>query len=164
MICRELKRENILYKPEIYTDANPDGSRSFKLTVLVYPDKNNLDEFSKIPYDCFIDQTYFTIKDLYDDLESKGFDDENLDRANDDEIFGWSLAEQWIEIGNVYFFLLSMFNLIDVADESNIYDSKGVKVGTLSYGMSLKLFDTDKKTQLNAIDYDNLDELHEKWL
>lgn len=78
-----------------------------------------------------MDEIYFKIKELYDDMESKGFEEINNDRANDDETFGWSLAEQWISIGNVYFFLLSIYNLIDVQDESNIYDSKGVKVGTL---------------------------------
>ena len=70
MICRELKRENIYYKPDIASQTNPDGSRTFKCMVLVYPDKNKPDEFSKIPYDTFMDQTYFTIKDLYDDMES----------------------------------------------------------------------------------------------
>ena len=73
-----------------------------------------------------MDDIYFKIKELYDEMEDKGIENLSTDTANDDETFGWSLAEQWIPIGNVYFFLLSIYNLIDVADESNIYDSKGV--------------------------------------
>lgn len=36
MICRELKRENITYKPEIFTDYNHDGTRFSKVQVRVF--------------------------------------------------------------------------------------------------------------------------------
>ena len=111
-----------------------------------------------------MDDIYFKIKDMYDNEEENGFADTATDTSNDDETFGWSLANEWIAIGNVFFFLLSIYNLIDVADESNIYDSKGIIVGKVQYGMGIKIFDSDKKTPLNLMDYETMDELHNKWM
>ena len=51
IICRELKRENIMYKPDIFTEVNADGSRSSKVQVKVYQDRNNEDTASVIPYE-----------------------------------------------------------------------------------------------------------------
>ena len=36
IICRELKRDKIMYKPDIFTDVNADGTRSSKVQVKVY--------------------------------------------------------------------------------------------------------------------------------
>jgi hypothetical protein len=53
-----------------------------------------------------MDEIYFKVKELYDEIEQKGFQEEDdAERANDDETFGWSLAEQWIPIGTVFLFL-----------------------------------------------------------
>jgi hypothetical protein len=51
-----------------------------------------------------------------------------------------------------------------VSDEQNIYDSRGVQVGKLQLSMNIKLFDTDKKTPLNLIDYEDMEEILSKWI
>jgi len=111
----------------------------------------------------FLDEIYFRVKELYDETEQTGQIDDSK-RAIDDETFGWSLAEQWIPIGIVFQYLQSLYYLLDVNDEQNIYDSKGLQVGRLQLSMSIKLFDTDKKTQLNLIDYEDMEEILSKWL
>lgn len=58
----------------------------------------------------------------------------------------------------------SLYYLLDVSDEQNIYDSKGIQVGKLQLALSIKLFDTDKKTQMNLIDYEDMEELLSKWI
>lgn len=164
IICRELKRETIMYKPDIVTEVNADGSRTSKVQVKVYQDRNNEDTASMIPYDIFMDEIYFKVKEMYDEKEHAGFIEIEGDRSNDDETFGWSLAEQWIPIGIVFQYLQSIYYLLDVSDEQNIYDSKGLQVGKLQVQMNIKLFDTDKKTQLNLIDYEDMEELLSKWV
>lgn len=69
IICRELKRETIMYKPDIFTEVNADGSRTSKVQVKVYQDRNNEDTVSIIPFDTFMDEIYFKVKELYDELE-----------------------------------------------------------------------------------------------
>jgi hypothetical protein len=93
IICRELKRDLIMYKPDIATEVHADGSRQSKVQVKVYQDRNNEDSASVIPFDVFMDDIYFKVKDLYDEKEQTGFEEQKDDRANDDETFGWSLAE-----------------------------------------------------------------------
>jgi hypothetical protein len=73
IICRELKRDKIMYKPDIFTDVNADGTRSSKVQVKVYQDRNNEDTASIIPFDAFMDEIYFKIKELYDEMENTGF-------------------------------------------------------------------------------------------
>lgn len=51
-----------------------------------------------------------------------------------------------------------------MSDEQNIYDSRGVQVGKLQLSMNIKLFDTDKKTPLNLIDYEDMEEILSKWI
>lgn len=114
-----------------------------------------------------MDEIYFKVKEKYDEAEQGGFQEEVErvnDNDNDDETFGWSLAEQWIPIGIVFQYLQSIYYLIDVNDEQNIYDSKGIQVGKLQLSMSIKLFDTDKKTPLNLIDYEDMEEILSKWI
>jgi len=87
-----------------------------------------------------------------------------MNKENDDETFGWSLTEEWYLIGNVYFFLLSIYNLIDVSDESSIYDAKAMIAGRLTYEMKQTIYDTDKTTKLSVLDKETLEELHGKYL
>lgn len=164
IICRELKRDLIMYKPDIFTEVLADGSRQSKVRVKVYQDRNNEDTSSMIPFDVFMDDIYFKIKDYYDEKEQNDFEIKENERANDDETFGWSLAEQWIQIGNVFQFLQSVYYLLDLNDEQNIYDTKGIQQGKMQLSLALKLFDTDKKTPLNLIDYEDIGELISKWL
>jgi len=82
-----------------------------------------------IPCDTFTDDIYFKVKEMYEDFEERGFTP-NEDPDADGENFGWSLSDSWHEIGSVYIFLLSIFNLIDTPkDESPIIDTKGIKNG-----------------------------------
>jgi hypothetical protein len=72
---------------------------------------------------------YFKVKDLYEEYEEKNFDidERDIDREADGEIFGWSMSDSWFHIGNVYYFLLSVYNLIETTkDETPIIDTKGI--------------------------------------
>lgn len=114
-----------------------------------------------------MDEIYFKVKELYDEIEQRGTQGEDeSERANDDETFGWSLAEQWIPIGTVFLFLQSIYFFLEVNDEQNIYDSKGLKVGSLQVALNLKLFDSNKKTPLNMIDFEDMTDpsILNKWL
>jgi hypothetical protein len=65
---------------------------------------------------------------LYEEAEEKGFNLSTMDtdREGDGETFGWALTDQWHHLGNVYYFLLSVYNLIETSkDESPIIDTKG---------------------------------------
>ena len=75
-------------------------------------------------------------------------------------MFGWSSSESWHLLGNVYYFLLSVYNLIEGGKElSPIIDTKGVTQGKLQFSVGFEIYDTDKKTKLNALEYDSLSEL-----
>ena len=77
--------------------------------------------------------------------------------------YGWGLADQWQLLGQVYYFLLTLFNMIEGTKENSpIIDAKGQSQGTLTYALGFELYDTDEKTKLNALDYDNLGELKGK--
>lgn len=124
-ICREIGRENVYYEPEIETEVLSDGRKISKVVIRVYADRNNKDTSGVVPFETFQDKVYFDVKDLYEEAEGKGFPG-NPDTENDGEIFGWSLADSWHHLGNVYFFLLSIFNLIETTkDSSPIIDTKG---------------------------------------
>ena len=57
------------------------------------------------------------------------------------------MAESWHNVGSIYVFLISFFNLCNFDEEyCTIYDNKGDKVGDLSFGADLKILDTDQKT------------------
>jgi hypothetical protein len=65
------------------------------------------------------------VKDLYEEAEEKGFPTKHQ-TENDGETFGWALADSWHHVGNVYYFMLSLFNLIETTkDNSPIIDTKG---------------------------------------
>lgn len=65
-------------------------------------------------------------------------------QADEGEIFGWSLSDQWHMLGSVYYFLLPLFNLIESDKESSpIIDAKGESKGNLSYGCRFEIYDTD---------------------
>lgn len=72
-ICKEVGRTIVLYEPAIITNVNSDGTRTATVAVDVYPDRTNKDVKTTMPWDVFTDKVYFDIKDLYDDIEEKGF-------------------------------------------------------------------------------------------
>ena len=100
-----------------------------RVVLRVYADRTNREESSIIPCDTFTDVIYFNVKEMFEEFEESGKPRKD-DPENDGEAFGWSLSDSWHEIGSVYFFLLSLFNLIDTPkDESPIIDTKGIKQG-----------------------------------
>lgn len=112
----------------------------------------------------FGDKVYFDVKDLYEEAEEKGFPGK-YDMEHDGEIFGWNLADSWHHLGNVYYFLLSVFNLIETSkDNSPIIDTKGSIQGKLNYSVNFELFDVDRMTRLNPLEYETLNELIGKHL
>ena len=166
-ICREVYRENITYEPDIQTEVRADGSKISKVMIRVYPDRNNRTESAIMSWDMFNDKIYFDVKELWEDYENRNFDidEDQINRDDDGEIFGWNLTDSWHHIGNVYYFLLAVFNLIETQkDETPIIDTKGISEGKMTYGISLELFDTDKTTQLNTLDFENMNECIGKWM
>ena len=135
-ICREIGKDQIFYEPDISTEVKSDGSKVSKVVVKVYPDRSNREECSIIPCDTFTDVTYFGIKDKYEEFEEGGFNVKEEDADDLGETFGWNLSDSWHEIGSVYVFLISLYNLIDTPkDESPIIDSKGMKNGSQHYSI-----------------------------
>lgn len=165
-ICREIGRENVYYEPEIMTEVKTDGTKISTIVVRVYPDRNNKDVSTQIPWDMFVDKVYFDVKDLYEDYEEKNFViEENIDVDHDGEIFGWNLTDAWHHVGNVYYFMLSSFNLIEThKDESPIIDTRGNIQGKVGYSVFLQLLDSDGTSKLNILDYETLNELIGKTL
>jgi hypothetical protein len=156
-VCREIDRENVYYEPEIVTDVQSDGRKLSRVVVCVYQDRNNRDSKGTIPLDTFIDKIYFDVKDLYE--EAEGFPGK-YDKENDGETFGWALTDSWHHLGNVYYFLLSVFNLIDTTkDSSPIIDTKGSIQGKMNYTITFEIYDVDKKTKLNPLEFETLNEL-----
>ena len=163
-ICREIGREMVFYEPEIATEVKSDGTKVSKVVIKVYPDRTNKEDSGIIPCDTFTDDIYFKVKEMYEDFEERGFTP-NEDPDADGENFGWSLSDSWHEIGSVYIFLLSIFNLIDTPkDESPIIDTKGIKNGMQQYSVALEILDYDKTTPLNILEYETIRELIGKHL
>lgn len=163
-ICREINRDNVYYEPEIVTDVQSDGRKLSRVVIVVYADRNNRDTKGIIPLETFVDKIYFDVKDLYEEAEEKGFPG-NYDMTNDGETFGWNLTDSWHHLGNVYYFLLSVFNLIETnKDQSPIIDTKGSIQGKLAYTVNFELYDVDKSTKLNPLEYETLNELIGKHL
>lgn len=80
--------------------------------------------------DDFTDVVYEKVKEMYVEAEESGFDSSTYNYANDGESFGWTLADTWTKIGDVFIFLETALNLCDmVKDESPIIDSYGIKQG-----------------------------------
>ena len=141
----------------------PDGQKVAKVVVNVYPDRLNKEEFGVIPFDQFTDVIYFNVKELYEEFEDKG--SVTMDDPDDEcETFGWSLTDSWHEIGSVFVFLISWYNLIDVRDESPIFDSKGLKNGSQEYSAELSVLDYDRSTPLNIYEYETVRDLVGKHL
>lgn len=166
-ICREVYRDNITYEPDIQTEVRPDGSKVSKVMVRVYPDRNNREESAVISWDMFFDKVYFDVKELYEEYETKNFDidEADIERENDGEIFGWSLTDSWHHIGNVYYFLLAVFNLIETQkDETPIIDTKGMSEGKMNYGVTMDVLDNDRQTKLNMLEFENLNDCIGKYL
>jgi hypothetical protein len=70
------------------------------------------------------------------------------------------LTDLWQHLGNVYYFLLACFNLIETSkDDSPIIDTKGTIQGKMNYSVSLQVLDVDKTTKLDMLDYETLNEL-----
>lgn len=75
------------------------------------------------------------------------------------------MAESWFHIGNVYYFLLSVYNLIETQkDETPIIDTKGIIQGHMTYSVGIDILDTDRHTVLDMLDYENLQEAVGKYL
>ena len=118
------------------------------------------EESGIIPCDTFTDEVYFNVKEMYEDFEERGYQPSGENADDEGETFGWNLSDSWHEIGSVYIFLLSMYNLIDTPkDESPIIDSKGIKNGMQNYSVQLEILDYDKTTKLNILEYETLREL-----
>lgn len=74
---------------------------------------------------------YFNVKEMYEEFEERGFTTKTEEGDDEGENFGWSLSDSWHEIGSVFIFLISWFNLIETSkDESPIIDTKGIKNGS----------------------------------
>jgi hypothetical protein len=132
--------------------------------VKVYPDRTNKEKCGIIPCDQFTDVIYFNVKELYEDFEEKGYVGSE-DPDGDGETYGWSLSDSWHEIGSVFIFLLSMYNLIDTnKDESPIIDTKGIKNGMQEYSVTLSVLDYDRSTPLNILEYETVRDLIGKHL
>ena len=158
-ICREIGRDNVYYEPEIETEVLSDGRKISRVVIRVYADRNNKDSSGIVPMEIFQDKVYFDVKDLYEEAEEKGFPS-NHHTENDGETFGWALADSWHHVGNVYYFMLSLFNLIETTkDNSPIIDTKGSIQGNLQYSCSFELYDVDRTTKLNPLEYESLNEL-----
>lgn len=83
----------------------------------------------------------------------------DINTENDGEIFGWALTNQWHHVGNMYYFLLSAFNIIETKqDESPIIDSKGYIQGHIDYSIFLSVVDSDLKG-IDLTDYESLNDL-----
>lgn len=130
-ICQELNREPYYYEPEITTEVMPDGRKISKVVIRVYPDKSNKEVSAQLQFSTFQDEVYYSIKDLYDKLqddEAPDFDEDKIlnDKSNDGEIFGFDKESDWHLIGNIYYFLMSLSNLVETKqDETPIIDNKG---------------------------------------
>lgn len=75
------------------------------------------------------------------------------------------MTDSWHHIGNVYYFLLAVFNLIETQkDETPVIDTKGLSEGKMSYGVTMEVLDVDKNTVLNMLEFENLNECIGKYL
>ena len=137
-ICLELKRSEYTYEPAITTEVMNDGRKVSRVVVKVYPQRGNRDVFNILPFDKFED-VYYQVKDKYESIMGEDIDEAELleelkndSRDQDAELFGLSLEHDWQLIGYMYYFLVSMVNLIETkSDESPIIDNKGSVQGKL---------------------------------
>jgi len=125
-----------------------------------------------LPFDKFED-TYFMIKDKYESLMVEGGQGDDIDeeallqelknennKEEDGRVFGVLLDHDWQLIGYVYYFLVSVANLVETKnDESPIIDNKGTIQGKVSYSVGLEVYDSSGNKQLPLINYSALSDL-----
>jgi len=84
----------------------------------------------------------------------------NDSRANDNFIFGLSKKVQHDLIGYVYYFLISMYNLIETRnDETPIIDVKGNIRGRVNYSITFEVIDPYTSNALPIDGYENMTDL-----
>lgn len=123
-----------------------DGRKVSRVVCKVYPDRSNRDVFNILEFDRF-DEIYYAIKDKYESLTGDDVDESdwqkdlsNLDADN--EIFGLSSESDWQLIGYMYYFLVSIVNLIETKnDDSPIIDEKGSIQGRMLYSIGIELYE-----------------------
>jgi hypothetical protein len=163
-ICQELNREPYYYEPEITTEVMPDGRKISKVVIRVYPDKSNKEVSAQLQFSTFQDEVYYSIKDLYDKLqddEAPDFDEDKIlnDKSNDGEIFGFDKESDWHLIGNIYYFLMSLSNLVETKqDETPIIDNKGSIQGKVGYATGIEVVDASG-VPVNLMEYEGINDL-----
>ena len=165
-ICQELRRSEYFYEPAITTEVLNDGRKVSRVVCKVYPNRNNRDVFNIVQFDKFED-VYFQIKDKYESLNGEDVDEADLleelkndNRESDGQIFGLSMEHDWQLIGYMYYFLVSIVNLVETKnDETPIIDNKGSVQGKMQYSMGLELYENDEKKQLNILKYNTLSDV-----
>ena len=120
----------------------------------------------EIPFENF-ESVYFRVKDKYMEMMNEDMDGidayeaiKNDSRANDNQIFGLSKKVAHDLIGYVYYFLISMYNLIETKnDETPIIDVKGNIRGRVNYSVGFEVVDPFTKQSLPLEDYENMTDL-----
>jgi hypothetical protein len=146
--CSELKRDDYLYVPHITTQIMPDGQKVTKVVCKAYNDRNNPEDFVEIPFENF-EGIYYRVKDKYMEMMNEDMDEidayeaiKNDSRDKDKYIFGLEKKLSHDLIGYVYYFLISMYNLIETKnDETPIIDTKGNIKGRVNYSCTFDILD-----------------------
>jgi hypothetical protein len=171
-ICAELHRDSYWYEPYIKTDVQSDGRKVTKVVCKVFPDRANRDLFNLLEFDRFED-VYFAVKDKYEGLmggeevdEAALLKDLQEREATDPEVFGLSSESDWQLIGYMYYFLVSVVNLVETKnDDSPIIDEKGAIQGRMHYSIGIELLDYPEAPKpLNILKYASLNDLVGKQL
>lgn len=161
-----MRRSDYYYEPAITTEVLNDGRKVSRVVCKVYPNRANKDVFNILQFDKF-DDVYFQIKDKYESLMGEDVDEAELleelkndNRDSDGEIFGLSMDNDWQLIGFMYYFLVSVVNLVETKnDETPIIDNKGTVQGKINYSVGLEIYEPDEKRQLNILKYNSLSDV-----
>jgi hypothetical protein len=97
---------------------------------------------------------------LQDD-EAPDFDEDKIlnDKSNDGEIFGFDKESDWHLIGNIYYFLMSLSNLVETKqDETPIIDNKGSIQGKVGYATGIEVVDASG-VPVNLMEYEGINDL-----
>lgn len=164
--CSELKRDEYLYMPHITTKILADGQKVTSVVCKAYNDRNNPEDFVEIPFENF-ETIYFRVKDKYMEMMNDDLDEidayeaiKNDSRANDKFVFGLEKKITHDLIGYVYYFLISMYNLIETKnDETPIIDVKGNIKGRVSYSVYFEGLDPFTLNPIELEAFDNLSEM-----
>lgn len=126
--------------------------------------------FNILEFDRFED-VYFAVKEKYEELTGDDADETALlkdlqNRERDPMIFGLSSDTDWQLIGHMYYFLVSVVNLVETKnDDSPIIDEKGSIQGRVHYSVGLELYDSETSQKpLNILKYNSLNDLIGKYL